>query len=403
MLEGTGKRSKPFDPAWAWSIKLWLGSGAAFLLWVLLVTMLFPSQNTIPQSNDYQPGNVFEYALLHNVLRYDVDWYINIARNGYGHRVGDTGFHPLLPLLMGILGRILGGSTSSYLIAGMLIASISTLFLLLLFYRLLELDTSPAHAHYASFLLISSPLAWVLFVPYTESLLLVLSIAALYAARKGRWWLAGLAGACATLTKQPGAFLIAALLWELWKQQRGMRPAQRFQALLGIMLIPAGLLLWIVYRATLGDLPIQWENPSSVIRALMISPSVNKEWEVAFGWPWLTLQSVIQQYQTRPGLFLALNMIMAAGMIIITLMVLPRLRGSMLVYTLILFAATIMIVQTRQPYAGIGRRFLIIFPVYSGLAALLIHFRYRYLMAGLAGGALWLVTSFLFLQNGFLP
>ena len=59
--------------------------------------------------------------LLLPLLRYDVIWYIGIAQHGYGHRPGDTAFHPLYPLLTGLLGRMFGGKC---LLAAWLIAQV---------------------------------------------------------------------------------------------------------------------------------------------------------------------------------------------------------------------------------------------------------------------------------------
>ena len=48
-------------------------------------------------------------------------WNIGIAEYGYAYRIGSTAFHPLYPLLIGVLGRAFGGD---YLLAGWLIAQV---------------------------------------------------------------------------------------------------------------------------------------------------------------------------------------------------------------------------------------------------------------------------------------
>jgi hypothetical protein len=117
-----------------------------------------------------------------------------VAEQGYSYRLGSTAFHPLYPLLIGGLGRMLGGN---YLLAGWLVAQICCVAMLALLYTLVLLDYDQGVAQQTTLLLIGSPLGFIFLVPYAESLLLLCIVGAFYAARRGRWLLAGLAGASA--------------------------------------------------------------------------------------------------------------------------------------------------------------------------------------------------------------
>src|SRR5687767_8468695 len=63
------------------------------------------------------------------------------------------------------------------------------------------------------------PTGFFLLAPYPEALFLALTVASLYLARQGRWWLAGLAGLLAALTRFQGAFLALPLAYEYLRQR----------------------------------------------------------------------------------------------------------------------------------------------------------------------------------------
>src|SRR5262249_60087217 len=102
------------------------------------------------------------------------------------------------------------------------------LLMLLAFERLARLDLSPEQARTSRLLLLFAPPAFVLFAPYSESLFLLCVVLCLLMARRGRWWLAGAAGALAALTRQQGVFLALPLAWELW-EAGGRAPREAFR------------------------------------------------------------------------------------------------------------------------------------------------------------------------------
>src|SRR5437870_921220 len=77
----------------------------------------------------------------------------------------------------------------------------------------------PAAARWALFALAVYPTAFFLLAPFTESLFLALTMAAFVAADARRWWLAGVLGAMASLTRGPGIVTTAALAWMAWQQR----------------------------------------------------------------------------------------------------------------------------------------------------------------------------------------
>ena len=82
---------------------------------------------------------------------------------------------------------------------------------MLLLYHLLRLDYSRTVARMALIALVAFPSAFSFMALYTESLFLLLGVAALYCGRRDRWALAGLFCGLAALCRVPGAMLVIPL------------------------------------------------------------------------------------------------------------------------------------------------------------------------------------------------
>jgi hypothetical protein len=86
--------------------------------------------------------------------------------------------------------------------------------------------------------LISFPSAFFLISVYNDALFLLLALLSFYLARKERWWLAGLCGYLAALTRVTGLALFPALLVEARFKKRSWYP---------LLLIPLGTLTYFGY------------------------------------------------------------------------------------------------------------------------------------------------------------
>jgi hypothetical protein len=400
------ERSRPAQ-GWSWVLRLYAGYVALFTCWAAWVSSAFPrfaEEARLPVWPPSAPlGAWLERVVLLPLYRYDVIWYVGIAEHGYGHRPGDTAFHPLYPLLAGLLGRLLGGH---YLLAAWVVAQVCCVAMLALLYRLVLLDEEEAVARRATLLLLGSPLGFAFLLPYTESLLLLGIVGALYAARHGRWWLAGLAGGAAALTKQPGAVVLLPLLWELWRERRGAVRAYGIRSLLrplaGLALTPLALLAWIVYRAGRGDVAFSWRDPASLVGALLVTPTYKEVWGEYFSWPWVNMQFALAQLQERPYFYLIANVFVMLLMLALTLYCVARMRPPYAIYSLALALMNLSIVYPLWPYMGIIRRFTIVFPLFIQLA----RWCRRPALAALALGVstlLWVLFSAMYVRNAFVP
>jgi len=200
---------------------------AAFAVWG--VSHRAPSFD--PEHLTYGFGALGD-PLTATFARWDSTWYLAIADDGYAPDDTRAAFFPLYPLLM----RIGGWLTGSPIAAGVLVSLACMLGALALLHRLTELELDTPAADATVWLLALFPMAFFFSAAYTESLFLLLTVAALYAARRERWAWAGALGALAAMTRNSGVLLIFPLALMFFEQHRAFD-----RRALWIALVPAGL------------------------------------------------------------------------------------------------------------------------------------------------------------------
>lgn len=193
-------------------------------------------------------------ALIAPAVRWDSNWYYDTATAGYLREDLQTVFFPLYPLLM----RAVATMTGSALVAGLLISWAAFFAALVMTHRLTERELGPQAARRAVFLLAFFPFALFFSAIYTEALFLALELAAFWAARRGRWWLAGLLGAAGAATRNTGVLMAPVLLFLYLYGPRDDAPLRaasgRLRAryplrpdVLWLGLIPLGLLAYLAW------------------------------------------------------------------------------------------------------------------------------------------------------------
>ena len=156
---------------------------------------------------------------------WDGSWYRLTAMNWYSPRESAfAAFFPLYPKLMDWGNQLTGWSVESI---GYLISNVAFLGALIILYRLVTLDFNDAVARRTLWILAIFPTAFFFTAVYTESLFLFLVVATLYGARRGEWWIAGIAGLLAALTRSAGVMLLAPMA-VLFIQQYGWSPRKWF-------------------------------------------------------------------------------------------------------------------------------------------------------------------------------
>lgn len=171
------------------------------------------------------PGN----AVASPLARWDSVWYLRIADGGYPAADSPTvAFFPLYPLLARAVAELGGGSRAALLAAGYAVSIAALLAALVLLYRLTALELGRRVAAPTLLLVCVFPASLFFGAPYSESLFLLASVGALYAARTGHWAWAGLAGAAASGTRSAGVLLLLPLaLIYLYGPRRDRPPDAR--------------------------------------------------------------------------------------------------------------------------------------------------------------------------------
>jgi Mannosyltransferase (PIG-V) len=192
--------------------------------------------------------------LIGPAARWDSVWFLMIADQGYAsdERVA---FFPAYPLLL----HVTGWGPASRIVAGVLISTALLLVALVLVHRLTTLELGAAAARPAVLAVAFFPMAFFFSAVYSESLFLALSAGAFYAARRGRWALAGITGALAAGTRSAGLLLLLPVALLYLYGPRSDRPLDRPEArwwvprhrlrrdVLWLAVIPAGLAAYMGY------------------------------------------------------------------------------------------------------------------------------------------------------------
>ncbi|WP_250007577.1 mannosyltransferase family protein [Actinoplanes sp. M2I2] len=185
---------------------------------------------------------------------WDAAHYVTIAEAGYHVGPGYPAFFPLYPMLIHAADPVLPGGG---LVAALVIANAAAYGVLAVLYRLADHEFGPRVARRAAWYLAAFPMAFFLFIGYNESLFLLLAIGALYAGRRGHWWLAGTLGALSSATRLFGLLLIVPLAVE-YLRQVGWRPSRIRPDVLGPALVPLGVAGYSLYCLVELGSPIQF-------------------------------------------------------------------------------------------------------------------------------------------------
>lgn len=315
------------------------------------------------QALPWQQLNVFLFSWLH----WDAKAYLNISFLGY-HYLSDTGFFPLWPLVQHLGGLLLGGSFPvSYYLAGLLLANLFFYIDLVLLYHLISREYGIVIARRVLFYFSFSPCALFFFAGYSESLFVMLTLGmflSLQRARAGDWWLAGLCGLLATLTRSTGLVLVLPFLavtlqrfW--WSSPRGQRNWRRtMRTSMPVVLIPAGLVIYMIYLHVVTHDTLRFFHEENTV------------WHRSPTFPLLTLWLALQSF-SRETLFVlqvenALNLSTSLFPFVLLLRGWRSLPLPYILFTVgvALFSLSFpTIIAQNEPLLSLPRYVMVLFPV----------------------------------------
>jgi hypothetical protein len=336
-----------------------------FLRYLLMPLVGFLANATFPLDRP-QTFSVFgEPHIFWDIFaRYDSGWYHTIAQDGYRYQPGEPNnlaFFPLYPLLMRGVGVVIGGESHHYYLAGMAISRVAFLGALVLLYFLARLDLGRDGAQRAVLYIAIFPYAFFYSRVYSESLFLLLSVAAFWWFRAKRWGLGGVAGGLAALTRVNGILVILGLA-AVALQQHALRGPSRARAVLGLSWVVLGFGSYCAFSYAIAGSPLAWVD---AIRAWDYTPG---------GAPWTPLVALARQLIHRPYEFLVfepngpydtLNGVTAGLMVLSIPFVWYRLGAPYAVYML----ANLWLPLSSGEFEGLGRYCAVLFPFFIWLGS----------------------------------
>ena len=198
--------------------------------------------------------------LRNGLLAWDGTWYRDLADAGYrAVPIGGVRFFPLFPLLGRLLAAPFGGHAAVPLV---LLANAASLLVLILVRRLVMAEKGDAAlADRAVWCTAVFPSAFVFVLAYAESLMLVATVGAFLALRRGRWWWVAGLGLVATLSRPLGVALAVPVGFEVVRGWSAAPASSRPARLVAAVAPVAGL---GAYLAWVGHAFGSWRLPFTV-------------------------------------------------------------------------------------------------------------------------------------------
>ncbi len=320
--------------------------------------------------------------------RWDAVHYYSIAVGDYNfyytHPIAGNGpdvlyaFFPLLPLLTRVTAAVLGGlhppaalpittAQAAPLWAGVLVVHVASLVAFWLLFQLVQEETGDqGTAQRAVLYTAIFPLAFYYAVPYAEPLFLAASIGTFLAARRAQWIRAGLWAAAASAARPFGILLLPVLALEIMlAARRGELQTRAWaSALLGLLLAPSGLLLFMLYL---------WQRTGNALSFIDVQQS---DWNRNQVFPLTTLwrglgYALHPTWSGSDGTYARTVLHTAIVFLFLAVLIisLRQWRPSYVLYGILLFTLFL-----SRPWPGdtimhtLGRSAMIFFPVYITLA-----------------------------------
>jgi hypothetical protein len=349
------------------ALYLYLWSRAA--IWIAAIfAFFFFEPNRHPNADRWDTARLHDLGYFTDIwARWDSDFFLRIAQHGYND--SSAAFAPLYPALIAVLGRVFFGH---YIVAGLVVSLLCCLGSFLLLYRLAEGRLGADGAARSVLYLAVFPMALFLQAVYSESLFLLLSLAAFALAERGRFAGAGIVAGLAILTRAAGLALLPALAVLAWRHRERIRALGKLALALPVAAIYP-LVLWqqVGDPLAFSDAQNRWHRHLS--------------WAGPFGGLWHGLESTwhgLEQFVVGHGtnvpgtnpMHAAAENVQAfaflALFIALTVVAWRRLGAAYGVFAAVSLVIPLSYPSSRWPLLSLPRFGLVIFPLFLALAAL---------------------------------
>ena len=342
------------------------------------------------------PLGAFGDVLFSPLARWDAVWYLGIAHDGYDGGA-NAAFFPLYPLLVRAL-VLPYPSEAALLLSAYALSLACFAAALWLLHRLAERELGREVAGATVWLIALFPAALYFGAPYSESLFLLVSVGAFYAARTGHWAWAGALAAAASATRSAGLVLLVPLAI-LWWQQR----PRRLPSLGWLALAPAGALAYSVYLGIEHGDALLWADVQDIWFREFAGPFVGvwdgtvAAWDGARQLVSGSRETVyFEQAAGDPFRIAAINLLLfgflvaAAVAVVGTLRRLPPAYGA---YALVALALPLSYPVEPQPLMSLPRFMAVLFPLFIWLALVAEERRLTLKLAAASAVGLGLFTA----------
>ena len=283
-------------------------------------------------------------------------------------------FFPLLPLLIKGFALIFGDQSAPVL--GIIISNAALLGALFVLYQLATDALGEQVGRRTLLYLCIFPSAFFFFAAYNESLFLLLTASSFLAMRRQKWWLAGLLGLLASLTRTAGLLLALPYLYEVWMSRTLPADAERLPGFWrqAWALLPRALPVLLMALGTIGYCAYCWivfGNP-------LAFAAVQSHWGRVTALPWTGIvNALIGLFYVQPfGSFieahLLLDMAATFGFIALAVISWRKLRPSYALWIslLVLYMLISPALNQHDMLQSTQRFVLEMFPGFIVLAAL---------------------------------
>ncbi|HEX6109567.1 MAG TPA: mannosyltransferase family protein [Ktedonobacteraceae bacterium] len=351
----------------------------------------------------YPVSQVDITALLTSWNHWDAANYTRIAQFGY-QTINDTAFFPLLPLLIKGIASLFGNN--GYIAIGMLLSNLALLGALFVLYQIAADVLGEQVGRRTLLYLCIFPTAFFFFAAYNESLFLFLTTSSFLAMRRQKWWLAGILGLFAALTRSAGLFLVIPFLYELWITRDSLTISDQnvshkilslVRRVFPLFLIPLGSLFYCFYCWKL------FQNP-------LAFAAVQSHWDRHTTWPWVgiwtTLRELflIQPFGSFFEVHLLLDLAATISFIVLAILGWRKLRMSYNIWImLLLFYMLISPAVAQHDVLVSNQRFVLeMFPAFITLAMLGVKYPRLHLGILIAFPFLQATLAMLFVLNRWM-
>ncbi|PIS41885.1 MAG: hypothetical protein COT25_00635 [Candidatus Kerfeldbacteria bacterium CG08_land_8_20_14_0_20_42_7] len=323
-----------------------------FLIWFLAINVfaLLPigaihvSKHPITGNDNPLPQYVEtpSWSLTRLHPHWDEYWYLSVVQRGYFDSqdalFSNAAFFPLYPMTISALDVFIHNP----IITGVILSSLCLLLAVWMLYLLVK-DFHPKIPPIKPIIyLLLFPTAFFLVSMYTESMFLFLSITCFYFLLKKNFWIAGIFGFLAALTRITGVFLVIPFIWELYM---AYKPKLWRKELLSVLGIPLAVIAYFTY------LGVKFHNFFLFFKA-------QADWGRNFSFSHFSfLPSSTTSYPPLDMLCVVFGVV--AGVYLIR-----KIRVSYGLYVLAVIAATI----ASGSLLSMERILLVLFPLYIALA-----------------------------------